>query len=61
MTYKPLMESNNTCYELCTRDTCIYIGVHLASNVNEPVTRLGITIKQYKAVPYGRTYVLLTG
>ena len=40
--------------------TRVYLGVHLACNVNEPVTRLGITIKprikQYKAVPYGRTY-----
>ena len=34
----------------------VYLGVHLARNMNEPVTRLGITIKQYKAVPYGRTY-----
>ena len=34
----------------------VYLGLHLAHNVNEPVTRLGITIKQYKAVPYGRTY-----
>ena len=34
----------------------VYLGVHLARNVNEPVIRLGITIKQYKAVPYGRMY-----
>ena len=51
MTYKPPVKSNNTRYELRTRDACI-----LARNVNEPVTRLGITIKQYKAVPYGHTY-----
>ena len=34
----------------------VYLGVHLARNVNEPVTQLGITIKQYEAVPYGRMY-----
>ena len=38
------------------RSRRVYVGVHLARNVNEPVFRLGITIKQYKAVPYGRTY-----